>query len=41
MDEALVEDAQHDIDGDDRREDQEQLVRERRLEGERRALEAQ
>ena len=40
MDVALVEHAQHDIDGDDGGEDQQQLVAERRLEGERRALEA-
>ena len=40
MDEALVEHAQHDIDGDDRGQDQEQLVGQRRLERQRRALEA-
>ena len=40
MDEALVEHAEHDVDRDDRGEDQEELVAERRLEGERRALEA-
>ena len=40
VDEALIKHAQHDVDGDDRREDQHHLVAERRLEGERRALEA-
>ena len=40
VDEALVEHAQHDVDRDDRGEDQQQLVAERRLEGQRRALEA-
>ena len=40
MDEALVEHAEHDVDGDDGGEDQEQLVAEGRLEGERRTLEA-
>ena len=40
MDVALIEHAQHDIDGDDGGEDQQQLVAERGLEGERRALEA-
>jgi hypothetical protein len=39
MDVALVEHAQHDIDGDDRRQDEQQLVGERRLEGEGGALE--
>ena len=39
VDEALVEHAQHDVHRDDRGEDQQQLVGERRLEGERRALE--
>ena len=29
VDEALVEDAEHDVDGDERGEDQERLVRER------------
>ena len=40
VDEALVEHAQHDVDGDHRRQDQEQLVRQRGLERQRRALEA-
>ena len=40
MDEALVEHAEHDIHGRDRRREQEHLVRQRRLEGLRRALEA-
>ena len=39
MDVALVEHAQHDVDGDDGGEDQQQLVVERRLEGQRGALE--
>ena len=39
MDEALVQNAEHDVHGDDRREDQPQLVGERGAEGERRALE--
>ena len=38
MDEALVEHAQHDIHGDDRRRDQQQLIGQRGLEGRRRAL---
>ena len=40
VDEALVEHAQHDVDRHDRRQDQPAFVRERSLEGERRALEA-
>ena len=39
MDVALVEHAQHDVDRDDGGQDKPELVRERRLEGERRALE--
>src|SRR6185312_681868 len=39
MDEALIEYAKHDVDGDDRGQDQKELVRQRRLEGERRTLE--
>ena len=39
VDEALVEHAQHDVDGDDRRQHQQQLVRQRRLERRGRALE--
>ena len=39
VDVALVEHAEHDVHGDDRGEDQQQLVGERRAEGERRALE--
>jgi len=40
MDEALIQHAEHDVDGDDRRQDQQQLVGERFLERQRRALEA-
>ena len=40
MDVALVQHAQHDVHGDDRRQDQQQRVVERGLERERRALEA-
>ena len=39
MDVAFVEDAEHDVDGDDRGQDQPELVRERRAEGERRRVE--
>ncbi len=38
MNVALVEDAEHDVDGDDRGQDEHGLVRERGLEGARRAL---
>jgi len=40
VDVALVEHAEDDVDGDERRQDQERLVRERRAEGLRRPLEA-
>src|SRR6476619_3657678 len=40
MDVALVEDAQHDIDGDQRRENKDRLVAKRGLEGPRRSLKA-
>ena len=39
VNEALVENSQHDIHGDDRGKDQQQLIAERRLKGQRRALE--
>ena len=39
VDEALIEHAEHDVDGDDGGEDQQQLIGQRRLEGRRRALE--
>src|SRR6185437_16801465 len=40
VNEALVENAEHDVDGDDRRQDQEKLIGKRRLKRERCALEA-
>jgi hypothetical protein len=40
VNEALIEHAQHDVDGDDRRQNQEELIGKRRLKRERSALEA-